>query len=102
MIHVIATIELNAGKADSFLAEFRRLVPLVLAEQGCLDYGPAVDLPTGIAAQGGVRTDTVTVVERWSDLPALEAHLKAAHMAEYRGRVKDFVRGVKLQILKPV
>ena len=102
MIHVIATVELNDGKLEAFLAEFRRLVPQVLAERGCLEYAPAVDVPTGLAAQGGARPNTVTVVERWTDLPALEAHLCAPHMVEYRPRVKEFVKGVKLQILQPV
>jgi len=38
MIHVIATIELAEGKRQAFLAEFRKLVPLVKAEAGCLAY----------------------------------------------------------------
>lgn len=102
MIHVIATVELNEGKLEAFLGEFRQVMPKVLAEHGCIEYGPAVDLPTGLAAQGGARPGTVTIVERWSDLPALEAHLCAPHMAAYRVRVKEFVKAVKLQILQPV
>ena len=34
MIHVIATIELNAGKRESFLAEFKKVQPKVRAEDG--------------------------------------------------------------------
>ena len=49
MIHVIATIEVREGRRDEFLKEFHRIVPLVRQEQGCLEYGPAVDVPTGIA-----------------------------------------------------
>lgn len=102
MIHVIATVEVAAGQREAFLAEFRKVMPLVRAEQGCLDYGPAVDLASGAAAQGPVRNDVVTIVERWESLDALEAHLQAPHMAEYRTRVKDLVRGVHLQVLEPV
>ena len=58
MIHVVATIELAPGTREAFLAEFHRIVPLVKAETGCLDYGPTVDVPTGIPAQGAVRDDT--------------------------------------------
>jgi quinol monooxygenase YgiN len=101
MIHVLATIELNAGRREEFLAEFHRLMPLVRAEQGCIEYGPAVDLPTGLPAQEPVRPQTVVVIEKWADLPALHAHLQAPHMVEYRGRVKEFVRAVRLQILQP-
>ncbi len=101
MIHVIATIELNAGKRGDFLAEFHRLMPLVQAENGCIEYAPAVDVPTGLPMQDVQRPDAVVVIEKWADLSALHAHLQAPHMLDYRGRVKEFVRGVRLQILQP-
>jgi quinol monooxygenase YgiN len=102
MIHVIATIELVPGKRDELLAEFRKLVPLVRAEAGCLDYGPAVDMHTGLAVQVPTREHVVTVVERWDSLDALRAHLQAPHMAAYRERVKGLVADVRLQVLQPV
>jgi quinol monooxygenase YgiN len=101
VIHVIATIELAAGTREAFLAEFHRIVPLVRAEAGCLDYGPTIDLPTGLAAQPPVRDNVVTVVERWESLDALRAHTAAPHMQEYRGRVQDYVVRVQLHILQP-
>lgn len=102
MIHVIAAIEVAPGQRDAFLDEFRRIVPLVRAEQGCIDYGPAVDVATGFSAQVPVRDNVVTVVERWESLAALEAHMQAPHMTAYRVRVKDLVKGVQLQVLHPV
>ena len=101
MIHVIATIEVNTGKRAAFLEEFHRVMPAVHAEHGCIEYGPTIDVQTAIPAQGQARENVVTVVEKWSDLAALEAHLKAPHMLEYRGRVKDYVAGIKLQVLQP-
>lgn len=101
MIHVLATIELAPGKRAAFLEEFHRLMPLVHAEEGCLEYGPAIDTPTGLSAQAKLGDDRVMVVEKWSDLPALEAHLVAPHMGTYRERVKDYVRGVSLLVLEP-
>jgi quinol monooxygenase YgiN len=101
MIFVIATIEVVDGHRDRFLAEFHRLVPLVRQEQGCLEYGPTVDVPTDIAAQGPIRDHTVTVVEKWESVETLKAHLAAPHMAEYRERVRELVAAVDLQILTP-
>jgi quinol monooxygenase YgiN len=101
MIHVIATVELQDGKRDAFLAEFRKLVPLVRTEEGCLEYGPTVDVDTGLAAQTPVRTHVVTVVEKWENLEALKKHLQAPHMIAYRSKVKEYVRGTKLQVLAP-
>lgn len=101
MVHVIATVEVQPGKRDAFLAEFHRVVPLVRAEAGCLEYGPAIDVPTGLPAQVPLRADGVTVIEKWASLDALRAHLAAAHMLEYRTRVKELVVKVQLQVLQP-
>ena len=46
MIHVIATIQLNAGTREAYLKEFLRLTPLVRAEAGCIEYGATIDEPT--------------------------------------------------------
>jgi len=101
MIHVIATIEVAPGRREAVLAEFHKIVPLVRAEAGCLEYGPAVDVPSGIAAQVPPRDNVVTVVEKWASLDALHAHTVAPHMTEYRGRVKDLVVSIRLQVLQP-
>lgn len=101
MIHVIATIELHDGRRDAFLEEFRTNVPAVRAEAGCLEYGPAVDVATGIAAQLPPRENVVVVVEKWESLDALRAHLQAPHMVAFRGRVKEMVVGTRLQVLQP-
>lgn len=101
MIHVIASIELKPGTRQAFLAEFNKLVPHVLAEDGCIEYGPTIDVPTGHKAQGPVRDDGVTIVEKWASLDHLKAHLTAPHMAPYREAVKEIVIETKLSILEP-
>lgn len=101
MIHVIATIRLNPGTRAAFLAEFHRLVPFVLAEEGCLAYGPTVDEPTGLAVQELAGEDAVVVVEQWASPDALRAHSAAPHMADYRVAVKDYVKSVSLRVLRP-
>ena len=101
MIYVIATIEVKPGKRDAFLAEFHRNMPNVQAEKGCIEYGPTVDIKTDIKTQIPLRENTVTIVEKWESLQALQAHLQAPHMTAYRERVKDFVASVTLQVLEP-
>ncbi len=101
MIYVIATVEVKPGKREAFLAEFHRNVPNVRAEKGCIEYGPTVDVKTDIKTQIPLRENTVTIVEKWDSLQALQAHLQAPHMAKYRERVKDFVAGLTLQVLEP-
>lgn len=101
MIQVIATIQLASGKREEFLQHMRAVVPLVQAEEGCLEYFPTVDVETNIDAQGEPRGDCVTVIEKWQDLEALERHLIAVHMLEYREKVKGLVQSVSLQVLEP-
>jgi quinol monooxygenase YgiN len=101
VIHVIATIEVKPGQRDAFLAEFHRIVPLVHAEAGCLEYGPSVDVASGLSMQSPLRESVVVIIEKWESLAALKAHTQAPHMAEYRVRVKDLVVSVELQILQP-
>jgi len=101
MIIVLATIELHPGKRPDFLAEFRQIVPKVRAEAGCHEYFPAIDTVSGLPVQGPSRDDVVVVIEKWESVPALEAHLIAPHMMDYRPKVKEFVKRVSLQILSP-
>lgn len=100
MIHVIATITVQPGKREAFLREFARLVPDVRGERGCIEYGPVVDLETGISVQEPCRENAVIVIEKWVDLEALKAHSAAPHMGAYRERVKGMVVGTALQILR--
>ena len=102
MIYVIATIRLNGQCREAFARRFADLIPLVRAEAGCLQYELTGDVETNIAAQEPVRDATLTVVEKWEDLGALEAHLIAPHMLGYRSDVADLVAGVSLQVLQPV
>jgi len=101
MIHVLATITVKPGKREAFLAEFHRIMPMVHAEAGCIEYGPTVDVASGISVQGPLRDNVAVIIEKWESLASLKAHLQAPHMIEYRVRVKDLVDGVTLQILEP-
>ncbi|WP_299466430.1 putative quinol monooxygenase [uncultured Gimesia sp.] len=101
MIFVIAEIELVEGKQAAFLEAFHQLVPQVLAEEGCIEYGPAIDEETDLPAQIKNGSQIVTVMEKWDSVDALKAHLVAPHMNAYRQQVTDLVKGTKLKVLKP-
>jgi quinol monooxygenase YgiN len=101
MIHVIATIRTASGRREDVLKAFRALVPKVLAETGCIEYGTAVDLAHAIDGQPEARPDVITVVEKWQDPTALRAHLAAPHMVEFRTTVKGLLAGVEIRVLSP-
>jgi quinol monooxygenase YgiN len=102
VIHVIATISLHRGTRPAFLAVFRKLMPLVREEPGCIEYQAAIDVPTTLGLQDDPREDVVVVVEKWDSVEALYAHTEAPHMNDYRAQVKDMVRSVGLQVMEPV
>jgi quinol monooxygenase YgiN len=99
MLHVVAEIEIREGLRDDFLREFRRIIPIVRDEDGCIEYGPAIDLETAVAAPP--RPNMVTVIEKWANEDALKAHLKAHHMEEYRRRAGSMIAGVTIRVYTP-
>ena len=101
MIHVIATLEFEPGTRATVLAEFAKIVPLVRAEAGCIDYAPAIDADTSMGAQTKIGPDKFMVIERWETLEALQAHDVAPHMQAYRARVKEYIRGREIRVLVP-
>ena len=101
MIHVIATITCTPGNRAKFLAEFHRVVPLVLQEDGCVVYGPTVDQSQPLTITTPKRSNVVVVVEQWRDIPALQAHLVAPHMKTYREKVTGLVDNIAVQVLEP-
>ena len=100
MIHVIASIGVKPGKRAEFIKIFKANVPNVLAENGCIEYIPAIDAESGIEAQWLDET-VVTVIEKWESVETLRAHLQAPHMRENREKVKSIIAGIKIQILTP-
>ncbi len=100
MIHVLAHIEIRPGQRDAVLREFHRIVPLVLAEAGCLEYRPTVDAATPLERQQR-NPDRIIMIERWESVEHLEAHLAAPHMLEFRERVKGLVLQSVLHVVEP-
>ena len=102
MIRVLASITVKPGKVQEFLEVFNANVPNVLEEDGCIEYQPMIDFPSGLEAQQ-VDEHVVTIVEKWESFEALQAHLKAPHMLTYKEQVKakDLVEGAAtLKILQ--
>lgn len=99
MVNVIATITVKTGRMSPFIDIFKSNIPNVLNEEGCIEYLPTIDLPTGLATQQ-CDENVVTIIEKWQSLDDLKKHLSAPHMLAYRERVKNYVDNVSLRILK--
>ena len=101
MIHVLAVITAKPGKRESVLREFRANMPAVHAEDGCLEYAPAIDAEGMGALQTAFGPDTFVVIEKWTSPDALKAHAKAPHMAAYAARTKDLIANRVIHVLSP-
>lgn len=99
MINVLATVQVKEGKRSEFINLFKTIVPLVKAEKGCIEYFPAIDLPTDLPPQN-INENEVTVIERWESLDHLMAHLASPHMAEHMEKEKALVEKASIKILQ--
>jgi quinol monooxygenase YgiN len=99
MINVLAAISVKPGKRDEFVKIFKANVPNVRAETGCIEYVPTVDVDAELAPQI-LDENSVTVIEKWESLEALQDHLVAPHMMAYKEQVKDIVDGVSIKVLQ--
>lgn len=99
MIHVIAVITAKPGQRAALLDLFRANVPAVLAEDGCIEYGAAVDIDAIGPAQARFGDDSFVVIEKWASIEHLRAHAVAPHMKEYSLKAKDLIANRAIHVL---
>ncbi|HDQ04612.1 MAG TPA: antibiotic biosynthesis monooxygenase [Deltaproteobacteria bacterium] len=101
MIRVIVTVTLKKGKRKDYLNEMYKILPIVHIETGCIEYGPHVDIVSGIPEQKIHGPDTVMIIERWQNMKALKKHSAAPHMNNFRKVTKELVQSVQFNVLTP-
>ncbi len=70
----------DPSRLDEFRAAAEKQIAASRAEQGCIEYGYAIDL---------LDPSMIRVSERWKDWAALESHFKEPHMAVWRATLAD-------------
>jgi quinol monooxygenase YgiN len=101
MIHVVAIITAKPGMRAQILEAFHANMPAVHAEQGCIEYGPAVDAEGVGNFQTKFGPDTFVVIEKWESLDALKAHGASPHMAAYAAKTRDMIASRVIHVLQP-
>ena len=101
MIHVVAIITAKPGQREAVLDAFRANVPAVHAEEGCIEYAPAIDAEGAGAIQAALGPDSFVVIEKWASMEALAAHGKSPHMAAYGAKTKEMLAGRVIHVLQP-
>ena len=88
-ISVVVIIEVIPGKREDQINAFKKVEPLVLAEEGCLQYELKADKDN---------ENRFVIIERWASEEALEAH-GSPHMVE-AGKKKHLFRAKPAEIIK--
>jgi quinol monooxygenase YgiN len=101
MIHVLAIITANPGQREAVLQAFRANVPAVRAEDGCIEYGAAVDAEDFGGLQTKFGPDTFVAIEKWASADALKAHAAASHMAAYAAKTRPMIASRVIHVLSP-
>jgi quinol monooxygenase YgiN len=100
MIHVIAIITAKPGQRETILQHFRANTAAVKAEDGCIEYGAAVDAENALQFQTPWGPDTFVVIEKWASMDALKAHAAAPHMAAYGAKTREFIATRVIHIMQ--
>ena len=101
MIHVLAIITAKPGMRAPILEAFHANMPAVHAEQGCIEYGPAIDAEGMGAIQTKFGPDAFVVIEKWESPETLKAHAASPHMAAYAAKTKDWIANRVIHVLQP-
>lgn len=101
MIHVIAIITAKSGMREPILEAFRANMPAVHAEQGCIEYGPAIDAEGIGSFQAKFGPDSFVVIEKWESPGALKAHAASPHMAAYAAKTREMIASRVIHVLQP-
>lgn len=101
MLTVIAEIRTRPGAhhRQAVLDQFAKIIPTVLAEEGCHGYAPLVDAATDASFQA-TAPDSIMMVELWETVAHLEAHLQTPHMKAWSEAVKGDVLDTHIRILE--
>lgn len=75
MIVVAGTLTFDGANQEAVVAAANRVVEITRTEEGCISYEFFADLN---------HTGRLLVFEEWETEEALERHLAAAHLAEFR------------------
>jgi quinol monooxygenase YgiN len=102
MVYVTAIITAKPGLRAELLKLVHANLAAVRAEQGCIEYGPAIDVPDFGGSQAVLGEDTFVFIEKWESAEALRVHFTQPHMIDYREKSKELIATRSVHVLEPV
>jgi quinol monooxygenase YgiN len=91
---LLVTAKVKDGMADKMIAAAATVAAATLKEKGCKQYD---------FFRSTEEPNTFYLIEKWDDLPALEAHFKTDHLLAFVGQFGDLLDGApKLVVATPL
>ena len=90
-LNVVATISAKEGTAESVGAALKTLAEASRGDDGCIAYE---------VYESGSAPGTFVTVEKWESQEALDAHMKAPHVADAFATQGDALENVAIHPLK--
>ncbi|MFV9687787.1 putative quinol monooxygenase [Pantoea sp. KXB45] len=100
MLTVVAELCVKPGRRQAVLDAVKKLIPQVLAEEGCHQYDALLDHQAQVPWKQN-SPDSIFMLEQWETLRHLEQHQQMPHMDAHRAIIKDDVVNVKILVLEP-
>ena len=89
-ISVVVLIEVIPGQREAQINAFKKVEPLVLGEEGCIQYELKADQDN---------ENRFVMIERWASADALAAHAVSTHIIE-AGKKNHLFRAKPVEIIK--
>lgn len=100
MLTVVAELCVKPGRRQAVLDAVKKLIPQVLAEEGCHQYDALLDHQAQVPWKQN-SPDSIFMLEQWETLRHLEQHQQMPHMDAHRAIIKDDLVDVKILVLEP-
>jgi quinol monooxygenase YgiN len=84
MIVVVGYLTINPDKRADVEAAIATLVPLTVAEEGCVEYRYSTDV---------LDANRINIWEQWESDEAMTAHMGTSHLADFMAVMGDCIGG---------
>jgi quinol monooxygenase YgiN len=98
MIHVIASITARDSMREIVEKAFREILSTVRAKPGCIQYELAVNFPSGFPGQPPYDDNELLIVEEWTDLDHLRAHMEDPKYRAWYVEIWPFVSKASMRV----
>lgn len=82
MVRIVAKLQLKEGAKENFLQTAKELIIKSQEEEGCMDYN---------LYQSQSDENTVTFIEAWKDMKAIESHNGSNHFTTIFPKLGAFI-----------